>query len=212
MEAQAEGLESCVAIQQHPGIRARGLRPPFSSPVHASSPHKFSVCSFNKHSSLKQPRQCQERRRTTILALVTLPLPVFSLFLHARVGHGQCGSAVFPTKALRSQGSAACSPGKQSWPCRFPCFPGLSGLAHNPCEQQLAELGGEGLACFLLCCLSFQEAYVCLGFPPRRWGRSALSSVAPLVQQWCPRVGAVLRSTAVPLTSLCIRPASPSGV
>lgn len=63
--------------------------------------------------------------------------------------------------------------------------------------------------CFLLCCLSFQEAYVCLGFPPQRWGRSALSLVAPLVQQWCPRVGAVLRSTAASPLPLLLFPSLP---
>lgn len=74
---------------------------------------------------------------------------------------------------------------------------GIYGLTHNPCKQQLAEVGGEGLVCFLLCRLSFWEAYVCLGFPPPQWGRCAHSSVTPLVQQLCPRAGAVPRSTAV---------------
>ena len=34
-------------------------------------------------------------------------------------------------------------------------FLGLSALARNACKQQLAEVGGEGLVCFLLCRLSF---------------------------------------------------------
>lgn len=113
----------------------------------------------------------------------------------------------FPQKPCAfCQGSSARFPGKQGWPCRFP---GLSALAHNPCEQQLAEVGGEGLVCFPLCCLSLQEAYVCLGSPPRRWGRSALSLSPALVQQWCPRVGAVLRSTAVPSLTSHLIPSLP---
>uniref|UniRef100_A0A803W2E2 Uridine-cytidine kinase 2 n=1 Tax=Ficedula albicollis TaxID=59894 RepID=A0A803W2E2_FICAL len=190
IQAQAEGLESCVATQQHPGGYDLPSLPPSTPPLPRNSV-------FAALTSTQTAWQCQERRRTAVLAPVTLPLHVFSLFWHAHVGRGWRGSAPFPTKA---QGNAACIPGKQSCPCRFLCtaFPGLSGLAHNPCEQQLAEVGGEGLACFLLCCLSFQEAYVCLGFPPRRWGRSALSSVPP----WC--------SSGVPGLEQCLAaPLSP---
>lgn len=56
----------------------------------------------------------------TVLTPVTLPLHVFSLFLHACVGRGWCDLAPFPTKALWCQGSAAWFPGEQNWPWQVP--------------------------------------------------------------------------------------------
>ncbi|XP_056353559.1 uridine-cytidine kinase 2 isoform X1 [Oenanthe melanoleuca] len=136
IQAQAEGLESCVATQQHPGGYDLPSLPPSTPPLPRNSV-------FADLTSTQTAWQCQERRRTAVLAPVTLPLHVFSLFWHAHVGCGWRGSAPFPTKA---QGSAACIPGKQSCPCRFLCsaFPGLPGLAHNPCEQQLPRWGEKG--------------------------------------------------------------------